>query len=1092
MISTCPAASRAASSAYAQSGAVVPVRICVLGGVSVVGADGREGAALVGRGVVRSVLALAASSRQGVPRDELTDALWPRHEAQAARNRLHHTLHLVRRALNELAGAGDWIVVDRGRLRLDPRVWCDAWEVKDAASGAFEVLSTPALANTLELCQGDWAPEVEAAGLGQAIRRQLHEAHVRLRAEMARRLAADGDTPALRAALQALVELSETDEWAHCQLMQLDLQAGRYHSVLRRFESLGKLLALGLGLRPSRQASEIAARAARRIDESAPGSVESIAAAPADAVPASAGPLLGREPLLRALCGEIAVAPGVWNVTGMTGVGKSALMREVMRRTAPMLDGGVVYVRQEQAWDGVVAAAVRAAGLRGQTGAADELLTRLLCEREVLLVLDDFDQASDASALTALLERPLRARVVLITSFPLDAQRFRVEAVQVPPLAVAPAGAAPSEARLSPAVALFQLRCASWHDRDPDETELRDVVALVDELGGLPLAIELAAAQTDARTPGEILAQVRGGSGLAPTALSRAAPAAGPCRRTMRDALDVFVGLIDPIDRLLYQAVSVFAAPFGVEAVRALCVRAALPDPERLVNALPRLARCGLIEPRPGTGTYRMLLVPRAHACGMARASGLWTSLECAHIDVLIEELESGAVGHESPLYENWLVRVRDREDEALAQLEAARRVGDAQLVRLAGPLVQALAVRGQGLAVLHWCELAVQASVRSAEPHAELLFRTFCAIILLAAQRTDQALPYARAGAELARTEKDTALAALSVATLAQAINVAGSVDESLAVLRERFGSHPKPDEPGFWTVFAAMGRIRRSGIAPALDAPGPGVPPLRVLRARFAGSLLWRHLLVALATLNPEPAARLEVADELVNTGRQMDLTPSVVSGLFFRVQARLSLGQHDAADLDLSEWYRLARDDGDSLGAGRSCLLKVELAWRLGDLDKAALWLGEARRHIRPDEHAEQYRVLMLHEAAVATLRGDEAAATRAFVAAASGGAAELRLSSLESAIEVGAMLAGLSGHRELAQSLADHLALLSPPQFHPPAVTRFRAQHLPAARRLPPAGEVSQAASVLAAGVADQGPDAVAARARADIQSLLERL
>ena len=1070
------------------SGTEQPIRISVLGGLSISGLNVPDATAAVGRGVVRNVLALAASARQGVLRDELTDALWPRQQPQAARNRLHHTLHLARRALSELAWNDAWIVIEQGRLRLDPRIWCDAWQLEDAARGPMEALPTPVLVETLALCKGEWAPDVEAAGLGQVIRRHLRDSHIALQRELARRLAADGDTPALRKALQNVIDLNETDDWAHCQLMQLDLQAGRHHSALRRFESMGKLLALRLGLRPSKTAFEIAALASQRIDQDASGGSSANST-----MPAAGSTLIGRESILRTLCAQIAAQPGVWNVTGMTGVGKSALMREVVRRTAPILQGGAVYVQQDHPSEDVAAAVVRTAGIRGNGNGPSELLTRLLCDREVLLVVDDFDHASNAQDLLALLRLPLKARVVLITGLPLDEDSCRAIPIRVPPLAFTPADTAVIQAQQSAAVALFQARRPSLEDRHLSDTEWREVVALVEELGGLPLAIELAAAQTDTRTPGEILTHVRRGGALAPGVLVHPSGPTDASRRTMQDALDLFVGLLDAVDRQLYEVVSVFAAPFGAQQVLALCLRLGLPDVERMIDRLPQLARSGLIELHHDSGKYRMPIVPRTHARGGARASSLWPRLERTHVEALIERLEAGAVGHESPLYAGWLAGVRDLEDEALGQLDTARRLGNAQLARLTVPLVQAMVLGGQGLVILDGCESAIQASILSNNRGAQLQLRTFASMILLAAQRHEEALLHARVAADLARSEQDAELAALAVATLAQAINATGSVEECLSVLRDWLETRVEPDAAGFWTIFAAMGRIRKSGLAPALDALdalGFAVPPLGVLRARFAGSLLWRQLLVALATLSPDPARRLELGDELVMAGRQMNAIVSIIGGLFFKVNAQQLMGLHDAADRDLSEWYRLARDSGDALWACSACLMKVDAAWRSGDLEKADQWLQETRRHVRVEEHREQQRMLMLHEVAVAVLRGDKESAARAFRDAVAEDAATLHLSRLEGATEVGAMLAGLLGQAELAQSLAEHLAALSPPAFNPPGVHRFRELHLPAPRTEP----------FIADPLADQNPsqqaqrpgleaDAASTQARNDIGALL---
>jgi hypothetical protein len=215
-------------------------------------------------------------------------------------------------------------------------------------------------------------------------------------------------------------------------------------------------------------------------------------------------------------------------------------------------------------------------------------------------------------------------------------------------------------------------------------------------------------------------------------------------------------------------------------------------------------------------------------------------------------------------------------------------------------------------------------------------------------------------------------------------------------------------------------------------------------------------------------------------------------VIGGLYFRVQARLALGQSEEAGRDISEWYRLARDSGDRVWASAACMIMVDFAWRLGDLDRADTWLGEARLNIRPDEPGEQRRFVLLHETVVAVLRGDQARASRAFVEAVGHHVEELRLGSLEGAIEAGALLARLMGLEDIAGSLATHLALLSPAQFNPLAITRFRERHL--APRPSPAmvdhgtGDGASLESV----ASEPGPDEVSARARADIASLLKAL
>ena len=111
---------------------------------------------------MRPLLAIAASSRQGVGRDEAIDALWPRHSDTGAQNRLHHTMHLVRRALGALAWHDEWITLNQGRVQLDPRIVCDAAQLDTAALGPLDRLGNADLIEVIESCRGDWAPDVDA------------------------------------------------------------------------------------------------------------------------------------------------------------------------------------------------------------------------------------------------------------------------------------------------------------------------------------------------------------------------------------------------------------------------------------------------------------------------------------------------------------------------------------------------------------------------------------------------------------------------------------------------------------------------------------------------------------------------------------------------------------------------------------------------------------------------------------------------------------------------------------------------------------------------------------------------------------------
>jgi DNA-binding SARP family transcriptional activator len=219
-----------------------PVRLRFLGGLQLEGQHRGPESGYETRHHVRAVLALAGASQQGIGRDELVDALWPGSSAAAGRNRLYHTVHLARQALAEVSWDDEWLAVRAGRVQLDERVWCDVRQLEQAIDRGTARLGPGPLHELLPLCANDWMPGLEIGALGQVIRARVRRHQSDLLREAITRQGNEGDTPTHRALLQSLLRLEATDEWAHRQLMRLDLAAGRRHAVLRTFEKLGREL----------------------------------------------------------------------------------------------------------------------------------------------------------------------------------------------------------------------------------------------------------------------------------------------------------------------------------------------------------------------------------------------------------------------------------------------------------------------------------------------------------------------------------------------------------------------------------------------------------------------------------------------------------------------------------------------------------------------------------------------------------------------------------------------------------------------------------------------------------------------------------
>ena len=180
-------------------------------------------------------------------------------------------------------------------------------------------------------------------------------------------------------------------------------------------------------------------------------------------------------------------------LTGPGGVGKTRLALEVARRTAQRTELGACLVELASVANpaAVPDTIVATLGLTADGRAAVDILPSI-GDLDVLIVLDNAEHVIDATA--AAVERILSggasARVLATSREPLAIEGEHVWTVA--PLATAGADAS--------AATLFRERAAAV-GATPDDTV---VMRIVQRLDGLPLAIEMAAAQLDTTTAGEL------------------------------------------------------------------------------------------------------------------------------------------------------------------------------------------------------------------------------------------------------------------------------------------------------------------------------------------------------------------------------------------------------------------------------------------------------------------------------------------------------------------------------------------------------------------------------------------------------------
>lgn len=371
------------------------------------------------------------------------------------------------------------------------------------------------------------------------------------------------------------------------------------------------------------------------------------------------------------------------SLVGLAGVGKTGLGLAVAQRVAGNFPGGVAgIVITEGGNEGDVLAVV--ATVFG-VGRAPDLAARLSGPPALLLV-DAVERAPGptAEALRWLLAAAPSVRVLTTGRHPVGLPGERVWPVSpldVPPadLPVDPPAARPSDgngntappdpgthlavdpttepalrtelpahlARVAryPAVRLFLARLGQVRRDPPGPDELPALITLVRRLGGLPLALELAAARGHILDLNEMLARYgHRVLDLAEPPVAREAVAV-----TLRDAVAASYRLLEPAERAALRRLSVFRNRWSVELAEAMLLDPAVLDADLLdpadpviegladpVPLLDRLLALGLLSVR-GTGPFRFRLldVVRDFALERAAARGELAGIRRRHAVVL-------------------------------------------------------------------------------------------------------------------------------------------------------------------------------------------------------------------------------------------------------------------------------------------------------------------------------------------------------------------------------------------------------------------------------------------------------------------------
>jgi len=375
-------------------------------------------------------------------------------------------------------------------------------------------------------------------------------------------------------------------------------------------------------------------------------------------------------------------------LTGPGGVGKTRLALRVAEGLEAGFADGVAFVDLSPLADpGLVAPSVaQALGVReaGDRPLAERLLDALR-DRELLLVLDNFEQVVEAAPLVVSLLVAARLRVLVTSREPLRLSAERV--VAVPPLALPNAAQPPEELAETDAGRLFADRAqAARADFALTAANASAVAEIIQRLDGLPLAIELAAARVAHLSPATLLARLDQRLPLL-TGGARDLPAR---QRTLRDAIAWSHDLLSAGERALFRRLAVFVGGCTLEAAEAVCRTGDEAGIDVLAD-LALLTAKSLVrheEGLDGEPRYRMLETIREYAVERLEASGEAAPIRRTHAAYFLALAERNEFADLLPDGDRVLARLEAEHANLRAALGWFQEAGEVGLLlRLAAAL---------------------------------------------------------------------------------------------------------------------------------------------------------------------------------------------------------------------------------------------------------------------------------------------------------------------------------------------------------------------------------------------------------------------
>lgn len=645
-------------------------------------------------------------------------------------------------------------------------------------------------------------------------------------------------------------------------------------------------------------------------------------------LPQSSTPILGRD-RDEAVARRLLAYPDVrlLTLTGVGGVGKTRLALEIAARTTLDYADGVFFVplaaiRDPAQVPGAMGGAMDVRE-EGDTPLHDRLIERCGA-RQMLLVLDNFEQVCPAGAyVSTLLASCPRLKVLVTSRAPLEVRGE--QELQVLPLAVPPAGDAPLDVeelhRYSAIALLVQRAQAILPTFGLDTTNAAAVAEICRRLDGLPLALELAAAHLRVLSPQALVSRL----GHSLDMLTQGARDAPDRQRTLRSTIEWSYGLLRREEQLAFRRIAAINGWCTVAAAAA-CFSSGDVDALTWLTSLVKQSLLTVGRQSGGEPQFLMMETIREYALDRLALSGerdeVMRRLGAYYIS-LVKQAGPELRGAQQ---REWLARLEDERFGIQAVLEWACTGGDVDVgLQIAGVVWWYWYTHGQLSEGRRWLEALLFYSDNPKSLSSLTRARALYGASVLAAEQSeyDRAATLSVESLSAFKAIGDTRGAARSLTVLGNVATYQGKLERATSLYREALEAfRDAQDDRSIALELNNLANVAKEEgrFSEAVDLYRESLTVRTQLEDRRGIGITLNNMAMALLGMG-QPQEAAEAAAEALSMLREL-------------------------SDKDVSRALdtlaRLRLEEGDIDGAARLYREGLVISWAVGDKDLIAFHL------------------------------------------------------------------------------------------------------------------------------------------------------